>query len=78
MSNKKKSFLRLFLKLFFIFLLVVTLLKIVIAVFKGGINAMVTQYFSEETFYKFAKTQLILSALYGLFMAGYYKFIKKE
>lgn len=78
MNKKNKSFFRLFFKLFFIFLVVVTLLKIVVAIFKGGINGMVAQYFSKETFYQFAKIQLILSALYGLFMAGYYKFIRKE
>lgn len=78
MSYKKQPFLKLFFRFFFIFLLVVTVLKVVVAIFKGGFDGMINQYFSENTFYKFAKMQLALSVLYGLFMAGYYKFIKKE
>ncbi len=43
----------------------------------GGIDGMVEAYFSKDTWQQFAKLQLAISAIYGVFMAGYYKFIKK-
>ena len=75
---KSQPFFKLALRFGFIFLIVVTLIKIVMAIFSNGsIDGMIQEYFSENTWQQFAKMQLAISAIYGLFMAGYYKFIKK-
>ncbi len=75
---KKYSFLKLVIRFGIIFLVVITLLKIIVAIFQNeGISGMIEQYFSKDTWQQFAKMQLGLSLLYGAFMAGYYKFIKK-
>lgn len=75
---KSQSFLKLSLRFTLIFLVVVSLIKIVMAIFQtGSISGMTAQYFSEETWQPFVKIQLVMSAIYGVFMAGYYKFIKK-
>jgi len=77
-SYKEQPFLKLTLRFGFLFLIIVSVIKIVISIFKNGsISGMVTEYFSIETWPEFAKMQLVMSAFYGVFMAGYYKFIKK-
>ena len=78
--NKYKSqpFFKLFLRFTVMFLIVITLLKIVMGIFSNGsFSGMIDQYFSKDTWLLFVKMQLAMSTLYGLFMAGYYKFIKK-
>ncbi|VAW25383.1 hypothetical protein MNBD_BACTEROID04-1702 [hydrothermal vent metagenome] len=75
---KSQSFFKLFLRFTLIFLIVITLLKIVMGVFSyGSFSGMIDQYFSKDTWLLFVKMQLVLSVIYGVFMAGYYKFIKK-
>ena len=75
---KSQSFLKLTLRFGLIFLVVVSLIKIVMAIFQtGSISGMTTLYFSEETWLQFVKVQVVISVIYGAFMAGYYKFIKK-
>ncbi|MBG7629704.1 MAG: hypothetical protein IZT56_04655 [Bacteroidetes bacterium] len=75
---KSQSFLKLTLRFGLIFLVVVSLIKIVMAIFQtGSFSGMTAQYFSEEAWQPFVKVQVVISAIYGLFMAGYYKFIKK-
>ena len=77
-AYKSQPFFKLVLRFGLIFLAVITVLKITISIFKtGGITGMVDQYFSEDRWMQFVKIQLAISAIYGLFMAGYYKFIKK-
>ncbi len=77
-SYKNQPFLKLSLRFGFIFLIVVSAIKIVISIFKNdGVSGMMAQYFSLETWPEFARIQLIMSLFYGVFMAGYYKFIKK-
>ncbi len=77
-AYKSQPFFKLALRFGLIFLAVITILKIVISIFKtGGISGMADQYFSEDKWLQFVKIQLVISAIYGLFMAGYYKFIKK-
>jgi len=57
---------------------VVTILKIIISLFKnGGVSGMIAEYFSSETWLPFVAVQLVMALIYGLLMAGYYKFIKK-
>lgn len=77
-AYKNKSFFKLTLRFGFIFLVVITLIKIIFAMVRnGGIPGMVDAYFSKDTWQQFVKMQLVISAIYGVFMAGYYKFIKK-
>ncbi len=75
---KNQSFLKLTVRFAAIFLVIVTILKIIISIFKnGGISGMISEYFSAETWMPFLTIQLVMSLIYGLIMAGYYKFIKK-
>jgi hypothetical protein len=77
-TYKNQSFLKLTFRFGFIFLIVITIIKIVFSIFtNGGISGMLNEYFSASTWQLFVKMQLLMSALYGVFMAGYYKFIKK-
>ena len=75
---KNQSFLNLTVRFSSIFFVIVTILKIIISMFKhGGISGMIAEYFSAETWMPFLTIQLVMSVIYGLIMAGYYKFIKK-
>lgn len=75
---KDKSFFELALRFGAMFLVLVSIIKIVMGIFNtGSIDGMIELYFGVDTFMPFAITQLVMSAIYGLFMAGYYKFIKK-
>jgi len=75
---KNEAFLKLALRFGFIFLLVISIIKIIFSIFNnGGIDGMVAEFFSADTWLLFVKMQLMMSVIYGLFMAGYYKFIKK-
>jgi hypothetical protein len=75
---KNQSFLKLTVRFASIFFVVVTLLKIIISIFKnGGVSGMLAEYFSAETLLPFVTIQLVMALVYGLLMAGYYKFIKK-
>lgn len=75
---KDKSFFELALRFGAMFLVLVSIIKIVMGIFNtGSIDGMIVLYFGVDTFMPFAITQLVMSAIYGLFMAGYYKFIKK-
>jgi hypothetical protein len=75
---KNQSFLKLTVRFTSIFFVIVTILKMIISIFKnGGITGMITEYFSAETWLPFLTIQLVMSLVYGLLMSGYYKFIKK-
>ena len=75
---KNQSFLKLTVRFAAVFLVVVTILKIMISMFKNGsVSGMVAEFFSAETWMPFLTIQLVMSLIYGLIMAGYYKFIKK-
>jgi hypothetical protein len=75
---KNQSFLKLTVRFTSIFFVVVTILKMIISIYKnGGIAGMISEYFSAETWLPFLTIQLVMSLIYGLIMAGYYKFIKK-
>lgn len=75
---KNQSFLNLTVRFASIFFVIVTILKILISIFKnGGISGMIAEFFSAETWLPFLTIQLVMSLIYGLIMAGYYKFIKK-
>ncbi len=75
---KNQSFLKLTVRFASVFFVIVTILKILISIFKnGGISGMIAEFFSAETWLPFLTIQLVMSLIYGLIMAGYYKFIKK-
>jgi len=75
---KNQSFLKLVIRFGLIFLVVVSIIKIIMSIFKtGSFSGMVDEYFMEDRWQQFAKIQIAISLFYGLFMAGYYKFIKK-
>ena len=76
-SYKNHTFFKLVLRFGLIFLAVITLLKIVIGIINSGISGMADQYFSADTWQPFVLIQLVIATIYGLFMAVYYKFIKK-
>ena len=76
---KNQSFIKLTLRFGAIFLVIVSIIKIVMSIFKtGSISGMVAEYFSPDTIQQFITIQLVMAFMYGLFMAGYYKFIKKD
>ena len=75
---KNQSFLKLILRFAAVFFVVVTILKIIISIFKNsGVSGMIAEYFSAETWLPFFTIQVGMALIYGLIMAGYYKFIKK-
>lgn len=75
---KNQSFLKLTVRFASIFFVIVTILKILISIFKnGGVSGMIAEFFSAETWLPFVTIQLVMALIYGLIMAGYYKFIKK-
>lgn len=77
-TYKNQSFLKLTIRFGLVFLVIVSSIKIIISIFNhGGVDGMMDEYFSANGFEQFAKMQLLMSALYGALMAGYYKFIKK-
>ncbi len=77
-SYKNVSFVKLLLRFGLIFLVIITIIKIGVSIFQhGSFTGMQREYFSRENFGSFVKIQLVMSLVYGAFMAGYYKFIKK-
>jgi hypothetical protein len=61
-----------------VFLIIITLIKVIIALFDVGFSGAVQKYFAHDTWFNFVKVQVIMSLFYGLFMAGYYTFFKKK
>lgn len=75
---KNASFFKLALRFFLVFFIAVSILRIFIGVFKfDGIGGMVDNYFANDNWKQFLILQGTMALLYGLFLAGYYKFIKK-
>jgi len=75
---KSKSFFKLALRFAIIFLIFVSIFKVGFSIVKNwSFSLMVTQLFSEDKWMIFVKGMIMMSAFYGVFMAGYYKFIKK-
>jgi hypothetical protein len=53
-------------------------MRLFIGFFKfDGIEGLQNAYLVDGKWQPFLKTQAMMSAFYGVFMAGYYKFIKK-
>ncbi|UMB53492.1 hypothetical protein MKD41_14285 [Lutibacter sp. A64] len=75
---KNASFLDLTIRFGAGFLVLFSIVKIGLKIFRaGGFNEMIAAYFGPDNWYIFVGQILLGSLFYGLFMAGYYKFIKK-
>ena len=78
MDYKQESFLKLALRFGLVFLVIVSVVKVFMSIFNdGGFDGMIAANFGADTFVQFLTTNVVMSLFYGLFMAGYYKFIKK-
>ncbi|WP_196885356.1 hypothetical protein [Aureivirga sp. CE67] len=76
---KNASAVSLFIRFTLIFLVVVTIIRLLSAmVFKGGFDGMINEYFADGKWKYFARNQAIFSLFYGAFMTGYYKFFKAK
>jgi len=77
-SYKKIPFFKLVLQFGVGFLIIIFCIQIIISVIKNAsFTAMLHQYFYNGNWVFFFEQLIIMSVFYGLFMAGYYKFIKK-
>jgi len=77
-TYKTQSFFSLALRFALIFMLLVSVFEIGFSVLKNlSFSIMIDHIFSEGRWQYFVKRIVAMSALYGVFMAGYYKFIKK-
>jgi hypothetical protein len=77
-SYKKVPFFKLVLQFGVGFLIIIFCIEIIISVIKNAsFTVMLNQYFYNGNWIFFFERLIIMSVFYGLFMAGYYKFIKK-
>ena len=77
-TYKNSSFLKLALRFFIVFFVLVGIMRIFMGIFRfDGIEGMQNEYFNNGNWKEFLQLQLGLALVYGLFMAGYYKLIKK-
>ena len=75
---KNTSFLKLSIRFVIVFFVLVTILRLFIGFFKfDGMEGLKNAYLNEGKWQLFLRTQATMSLLYGLLMAGYYKYIKK-
>lgn len=77
-SYKKVPFFKLVLQFGLGFLVIIFCIEIIFSVIKNAsFTAMLHQYFYNGNWFFFFERLIIMSIFYGIFMAGYYKFIKK-
>ena len=77
-AYKDQPFFKIALRFAVVLFVFVALIEVFFGLIKnGGFNGMVHQLFAEERWQYFLKRLVLLAAFYGVFMAGYYKFIKK-
>ena len=75
---KNTSFLKLALRFFLVFFIMVGLIRVFMGIFKfDGFEGMQNEFFANGKWVVFLQLQVGLSIVYGVFMAGYYKYIKK-
>jgi hypothetical protein len=75
---KNARFIHLFLRFSIIFFVIVTILKLGMGFFRfNGIEGMKNEYLIDGKWQPFVQLQVVMSLIYGLFMAVYYKLIKK-
>lgn len=75
---KNASFVKLFLRFTIVFFIAVVIFKTVVGFFQfDGLEGLKNTYFVDGKWQPFLGKISVISLIYGLFMAGYYKFIKK-
>jgi hypothetical protein len=75
---KQVPFFKIAVRFALVFLILVTLFEIVLISIKNmSVSAMISQLFLDGNWKYFIKRIGFMAAFYGVFMAGYYKFIKK-
>lgn len=75
---KKTSFLKLAIRFTIVFFVLVSIMRLFMGFFNfEGVEGLKNEYFINGKWQQFFKMQVSMSLLYGLLMAGYYKFIKK-
>ena len=75
---KQISFLKLTIRFVIVFFILVTFIRLFMGFFKfDGITGLKNEYYIDGKWQVFLKVQVMMSLMYGLLMAGYYKFIKK-
>ncbi len=75
---KEQSFFSLALRFGLIMIVIVSVLEIGFSILKNlSFSIMIEHVFSDGKWRFFIKKLVGLSVIYGIFMAGYYKFIKK-
>ena len=79
MNNYKNvRFINLFMRFTIVFFIVIILFKLVIGFFRfEGVEGLNNEYFIDGKWQPFIQFQVVISLAYGLFIAIYYKFIKK-
>jgi purine-cytosine permease-like protein len=79
MNNYKEiRFIKLFIRFTIVFFIVIMLFKLIIGFFRfEGIEGLNNEYFIDGKWQPFIQLQVVMSLAYGLFIAIYYKFIKK-
>lgn len=77
-SYKKVPFFKLVLQFGLGFLVIIFCIEIIFSVIKkASFTAMLNEYFYNGNWLFFFERLIIMSIFYGIFMSGYYKFIKK-
>lgn len=77
-AYKNQPFFKIALRFAMVLLIFVSLIEIFFSLIKnGGYTGMVNQLFTDGKWVYFIKRLGVMAAFYGVFMAGYYKFIKK-
>jgi hypothetical protein len=75
---KEQSFFSLALRFGLTMIVIVFVLEIGFSILKNlSFSIMIEHVFSDGKWKYFMKKLVVLSVIYGVFMAGYYKFIKK-
>ncbi len=75
---KNASFIKLAIRFTIVFFILVTLIRLFMGFFNfDGYEGLKNAYLVDGKWQPFLKTQGLMSVLYGLLLAGYYKFIKK-
>lgn len=78
-AYQNTSFIKLAVRFFIVFFILIGVFRILMGIFRfDGIEGMLNHYFYDGNWKSFVTFQLGASLFYGLFMAGYYKFIKKK
>jgi len=78
MEYKKEPFFRLVVRFGIIFFILIFSIEIIFSVIvNASFTAMLQQYFLNGSWIYFLIRLIAMSVFYGLFMAVYYKFIKK-